>query len=93
MHRLMFCFVVAAACTLFILAAQGEPVDKTCAETGHGTGVFTRKWTKATATMVRQRNQSWHAALCRSVLRRRQDLTNVCPPQDCNSYKGTIKMK
>ena len=29
----------------------GVPVDKTCAETGEGTGVFRRKWSKATAEM------------------------------------------
>ena len=29
----------------------GTPLDKVCKETGDGTGVFTRKWTKVTAAM------------------------------------------
>lgn len=29
----------------------GVPVDKICAETGEGTGIYTRKWSKATASM------------------------------------------
>jgi hypothetical protein len=29
----------------------GVPIDESCHETGEGTGVFTRKWSKATATM------------------------------------------
>ena len=32
-------------------ADYGVPVDATCKETAEGTGVFTREWSKATATM------------------------------------------